>query len=141
MVYLAIILREGPMQKLLPNARILLVDDDLDVAETLAELLTLQGALVKTANSADEAMKLVDAEAPFDFILSDVRMPGGDGISFLARARESCPKLPPFYFLTGFASTYAVEELLAKGARGVLEKPFDLNKLIELIRSTIETHA
>jgi CheY-like chemotaxis protein len=65
-------------------------------------------------------------------VLSDVRMPGGDGVQLLESIRTRDPKLPPVIFVTGFADL-SEAECMAKGANRVIAKPFDRKALFRSV--------
>jgi two-component system, chemotaxis family, CheB/CheR fusion protein len=68
------------------GARILLVDDDTDAAQSFAALLELEQASVRVARSGEEALALLEA-SPVDAVIADIHLPGMDGYAFLARVR------------------------------------------------------
>lgn len=114
----------------LKNKKLLLVDDEFDLLEVMKVHLEIQGADVTLARSGDEAFKILQGSS-FDMIISDVRMPGGDGPSLLRRLRESSLPQPMFIFMTGFSDIPA--ETLKVGAQDVIHKPFDFQDLGRLI--------
>jgi CheY-like chemotaxis protein len=69
------------------------VDDDIDLLQTLVRLLGRFGYTCLTASSGDEAIRLMDGEAP-DLVVTDLRMPGLDGVAVARRAREHAPPIP-----------------------------------------------
>lgn len=111
--------------------RILLVDDEIDLLEVLQIHLQLLGADVSTSRSGDEAFAVLQ-EQQFDLVISDVRMPGGDGPSLLRRLRSSknLPQ-PVFLLMTGF--TDAPIDAKAEGAQEIIQKPFAFQDLGTLL--------
>lgn len=93
---------------------------------------------MKTAQSGKAAIEVLKSSNAFDFILSDVRMPAGDGIFLLKNVREIFAKPPLFYFLTGFAANFEVQDLINLGANGVIEKPFQTDDLINSILTAVK---
>ena len=119
--------------KLLQGNSILVVDDEPALREILKEELEYLGANVNEAANGHEAFELV-RKTSFDAVISDIRMPGGDGVELLTRIRQGHPTMPVVMLITGFADI-TVEEAYAKGAAAVLSKPFDLGTLTkELVR-------
>jgi len=117
----------------LAQRRILLVDDDVHTLDTLAELLEAEGARVTTARGAEEALEKA-READFDLVVSDIGMPGTDGLELIARLR----KLPharrwPAIAVTGFGRPADLERSLAAGFDLHLRKPVSLEALIEAL--------
>ena len=111
--------------------RILLVDDEKDFVETLAERLQLRDFNVRTAFSGIEAIKLVKEEE-FDVIFLDVKMPGMDGIEALKQVKN-LKSLPQVIMLTGNATVETAIEGMKVGAFDYIMKPVVTEDLIELI--------
>ncbi len=117
-------------------ARILVVDDDADIRQTLAEILGYDGHVVEVARDGLEAQRLIEKVA-FDIVLCDVRMPGKDGMELLDWAKKTRPDLE-FIMLSGHATIDMAVEATKKGAFDFLEKPLDLPKLEILIRNATQ---
>ena len=112
--------------------RVLLVDDEVEFVETLAERMRARGLDVETATSGSEALAQVSTHA-FDAIVLDLAMPGMDGIETLSRLREIDPDLQ-IMLLTGQGTVQAAVEATKLGALNVFEKPTDIEVLIEKIK-------
>lgn len=111
----------------------LVVDDDDDLLRLCkVSLQTFTGWKVSVAGSADAALHAARREAP-DVILLDVMMPGGGGLSLLGQLK-GCPSTAgiPVVLLTA-ADTTGIEACRARGAVGVIAKPFDPASLPEQI--------
>lgn len=120
----------------LTGFKILIVDDEADLREILSEDFSLQGATVFTAKNGREAYDVALKERP-DVILSDVRMPGGDGVELLKRIRAKYDTTPPHVFLlTGF-SDLKPEEAVELGGQGLVSKPFSLKLLRERVAAVL----
>jgi two-component system nitrogen regulation response regulator NtrX len=117
-------------------ARILVVDDDADIRQTLAEILGYDGHVLEVARDGLEAQRLIEKVA-FDIVLCDVRMPGKDGMELLDWAKKTRPDLE-FIMLSGHATIDMAVEATKKGAFDFLEKPLDLPKLEILIRNATQ---
>ena len=115
--------------------RILLVDDEEIVRQTIGEYLRECGRLVDEAEDGTAALR-VEAVTAFDVALLDIRMPGMDGLSLLGRLREQRPRLPVL-LITGHGDVQLAEEALARGATGLLTKPVRLLELDEVLARTI----
>lgn len=113
------------------NKLILVADDEPDIADVLKMFLESLGNKVMTASNGVEAFELCEKHT-FDFIISDMRMPGGNGIDFLRQLNSNCDSIPPFIFITGF-SDFETPLLIKEGAFGVLQKPFNLDDLIKML--------
>ena len=111
--------------------RVLIVDDEPSLVELQKELLEAEGFTVSIAFSGNNASEILN-EQEQDVILSDVRMPNGNGIYLLEESRKFCDT--PFVLLSGYTDI-TEDEALAKGAAALLPKPVRLNNLIHTIRS------
>jgi CheY-like chemotaxis protein len=105
---------------------ILVVDDDRDFREALEEGLSVLGFQVFAAESADEALQIVEAQH-VDVIVSDVRMPG-DGAT-LPRRLQQIDGAPPVILMTAFDEPGIRERVLWDGAFAYLQKPIALGHL------------
>lgn len=110
--------------------KILIVDDERDIVEILAEEFKYFGHEIDTAYSGNEAIEKLKLLS-FDVIVSDYRMPNGNGMKLLNFSNSLLVK-PIFFFLTGQADA-SEEECLANGAQFIFFKPFDVNDLIQKI--------
>jgi CheY-like chemotaxis protein len=121
-----------PRPRPLLDVSILVVDDHDDGRDALAVLLRVEGALVSTAATADEALTVVDE---VDIVLTDIQMPGHDGLWLLERIRER-PRCIPVIALTAYAGLGSWAGRLA-GFDRILRKPFAFPELVETIRSLV----
>lgn len=120
------------MLKPLKGKSFIVVDDEADLREILADEFETLGAEVRLASGGNEAFALFEARSP-DVILSDVRMSEGDGIELLKRIRQNSPSAPPYFFLlTGFAEAQEVQALV-EGSHEMITKPFSLKQLRERV--------
>ena len=121
---------------------ILIIDDDKLVAMTLKRMLTLEGFKVKTALSGATALKRIE-EADFDLIISDIKMPGMDGIETVKRIREYLAQnhkhSVPEIFITAYAKEDIYQNALTLNAAGYIQKPFDIKELMGSVKKAIET--
>ena len=115
---------------------VLLVDDEKDFVESLAERLQLRDFNVATALSGDEALKLVE-ENDFDVIVLDVKMPGKDGVETLKEIKN-IEQLSQVIMLTGHATVKTAIEGMKSGAFDYLMKPTDTDELIEMINNAYQ---
>ena len=112
--------------------KVLLVDDEEEFVETLAERMRSRGMEVATSKSGKHALELID-EKPYDVVVLDLQMPGMDGLEALARIKERQPNIQ-VVLLTGHATVDKGVEAMKKGALEFLEKPIDLSTLSEIIQ-------
>jgi DNA-binding NtrC family response regulator len=111
---------------------ILLVDDEVDFVATLAERLRARGLAVETAHSGEEALAKSKLKRP-DAVVLDLAMPGMDGIETLTALLADNAELQVM-LLTGQATIKTALAATRLGAVDVLEKPIDINTLLEKIR-------
>ena len=127
--------RPAPSGSVLSGLRVLLVDDEADGREATAMLLSREGAVVETAESAREALSGLDRAVP-DILLSDIGMPEEDGLSLLrkVRARASAGGGGvPAVAITAYARAEDRAQSLLAGFDGYVTKPVDPTELIAVI--------
>ncbi len=117
-------------------ARILLIDDDDAVRESIGRMLRGAGFVVQPARSGEEGFDLARAGG-FDVILSDLRMPGLSGIDVLRKLREAHVDAA-FIVMTGFGSIDAAVESMKLGAVDFMQKPFFRDELLMRVRSAVD---
>jgi DNA-binding NtrC family response regulator len=123
------------------SIKVLLVDDEKDFIESLAERLQLRGFDVKTALNGDDAIKLV-SENEFDVIILDVKMPGKSGIETLKEIKN-INQLSQVIMLTGHATVESAIQGMKLGAYDYIMKPTVTEDLINLINKAykiVEEH-
>ena len=111
---------------------ILLIDDDRKVLETLSSALTGYGHRLRTASDGQEALRLMEEETP-DLVISDIEMPGMDGIAFMGEAQARYPKTP-VVLMTASRDLDRVIAALRGGAFDYLKKPIDLREVLACIQ-------
>ena len=111
---------------------LLVVDDEEDLADIVAEELEDYGFKVKTAYSGREALEVVKSQ-PIDYVVSDIKMPNGDGKELLSSIRSRDPAVPVVLLMTGF-SEVSEDEVVNAGATALLNKPIDIEALFERIK-------
>ena len=114
--------------------RLLVVDDDDNLRELLATVLSLDGRVVDTARDGIEALELLQQNR-YDLIISDLRMPGLNGPA-LYEALRATPQTPPprVIFMTGNAATGEYATFLRGTTEPMLEKPFSLDVVRHMVR-------
>lgn len=107
---------------------VLVVDDDRTVRELLARALTAADYVVDVAEDGPSAIARLK-ERPFDLMITDLRMPGQDGLSLIREARVLAPGLPVIV-ITGYSTEAAAIEAINLGVAGYLTKPFRLPRIL-----------
>jgi two-component system, NtrC family, response regulator HydG len=110
------------------SERVLIVDDDKDHAESIADLLQLRGFEVEVAYSGEQALQLF-RKAPFDVSIMDVKLPGMNGVDAFFEFRKVRPQAQVI-MMTGLSVEQLIASAVANGAAGVLHKPFAMSDLM-----------
>jgi two-component system response regulator HydG len=118
--------------------RILIVDDDQRMTHTLSDILTLAGHEAVEAVSGSQALEKIRDQV-FDCVLTDVRMPGMNGVEFYHQLRQYQPGLP-VVLMTAYAADEIIGQGLAEGVVGVLDKPLDMTHLLGFFASLARNH-
>jgi DNA-binding NtrC family response regulator len=113
------------------KAKVLLVDDETDFLNTLAERLEARGLKVNTASSGEDAVTKVDNQS-FDLIVLDLAMPGIDGLETLKRIKAKQPDAE-IIMLSGQGSIKTSIEAMKLGAEDFIEKPVNITELMDKI--------
>ncbi len=113
-------------------SRVLIVDDDRDHAESLADVLDMRGHEGELAYSGEEALEKFRA-AEFDFVLLDVKLPGINGVDTFLAMKDIRPGAQVM-MMTGYSVEQLVTQAIEGGALGVLYKPFAAMKLLETLQ-------
>ena len=122
-----------------PTPRILVVDDDADMLRLLSMRLHAAGYRVTTAASAEAALAQLDLERP-QLVISDVRLPGRDGLALFDEVRRRHPSLPVI-LLTAHGTIPDAVEATRRGVFTYLTKPFDGKELVERIAQALALSA
>jgi DNA-binding NtrC family response regulator len=120
-----------PENQLAMPVRILVAEDDAEMLELLTRVLREEGYRVLTAGDGSEALARIE-DGDFDLVLSDIRMPGPDGMEVLRRAMASRLH-QPVILMTAFGSISSAVEAMRAGAYHYLTKPFNLDDLLEIV--------
>ena len=120
----------------MPNSPVHVIDDDAAVRDSLQFLFESAGLTVRSYNSAAAFIDQVGAQNG-GCVLTDVRMPGFDGIALLRRLAELGVELPVIV-MTGHADVPLAVQALKEGALDFIEKPFDDDRLLDAVRAALE---
>lgn len=117
--------------------KILIVDDEVDFAETLAERLSLRNFDATVATSAEEAIEKIRSGWRPDVAILDLKMPGLDGMETLELVKQYDPTIEVI-LLTGHGSTESGITGMKRGLFDYLMKPVDIGSLIEKINEAVK---
>ena len=120
------------------DPRILIIDDEEAIRESLDTLLTLEGFAVNTASDGPSGMELLSRNE-YDLLLLDLALPGQSGIDLLPRIIEIQPNLPVI-MITAFGTVGNVVDAIRAGAENFVQKPWDNEKLLADIRAAVARH-
>jgi two-component system cell cycle response regulator len=116
--------------------KILIVDDEEIIRNFLIDVLSDEGYTTKAVSSGEEAVRLLKKQA-FDLIITDIMMPGIDGIQVLREAKEMDSD-QSVIVMTGYASTETAVESMKLGAADYITKPFNLDQIKIVVAKTLE---
>jgi two-component system response regulator HydG len=119
--------------------RILVVDDHFDMAETIAAGLEIRGFSARPLGTAAEAAAAI-AERAHDALVTDLRIPGTDGLELLAHSRAVRPD-SPVIVMTAFSGVDTALESIRRGAYHYLTKPFKVDELVLFLRRALDESA
>jgi len=122
--------------------RVLLAEDDPEMRGLLAHALHHDGYMVDECRDGHHLVaRLVSADPGyFDIIVTDIRMPGLNGLDFLEQLRR-CANVPPAVLITAFGDEETHNRAHRLGAAAILDKPFDIGDLLTTVRNVFTTHA
>lgn len=115
---------------------ILIVDDEISVRESLEKVLSKAGYATKTASSGNEAVTLL-GKRKFDIVLSDLKMPDGDGFELLRSIKGKHPEIEVI-LLTGYGTVEKAVEAMKVGAYDFITKPFKKAIILSAVERAIE---
>jgi putative nucleotidyltransferase with HDIG domain len=127
----------APKCSLMPQKRILIVDDEAAMRETLAVLLKYGGHATTATQTAEEALARLQQDPDYDLVLTDIIMPGSDGLSLLDDLSLDYPAIP-VVICTAINDTQVATSAFRRGAVDYLLKPFSRAELDSVILRAIE---
>lgn len=117
--------------KILNGNRILIVDDDEMLREMLNDVFTLSGAVVEEAENGKRALEKI-RNSMFDAVVSDIRMPGGDGIELAANIQTLTSTKPLLFVCSGY-NDMSQDMVKKLDIKRVFEKPFDIENMVQTV--------
>jgi DNA-binding NtrC family response regulator len=116
---------------------VLVVEDRRSLAEMLAETLRREGYEVRILLRGDEAVAALARSGAYLAVLTDLKLPGADGLAVLRAARRADPSLPVF-LITAYATVGTAVQALKEGARDYFQKPLDMDRVLVALRAAVE---
>ncbi|TYP67050.1 two component Fis family sigma54 specific transcriptional regulator [Stutzerimonas stutzeri] len=116
--------------------KIAIVDDEPDMRESISQWLVLSGFETETFASAEDALKVIGSDWP-GIVVSDIRMPGMDGMAFLKRLMGLDSNLPVI-MITGHGDVPMAVEAMRLGAMDFMEKPFNPDRMTQLAKKATQ---
>jgi DNA-binding NtrC family response regulator len=120
----------------LKGKRILVVEDEPMMREAIASYFMLMGANVSSAENGTIAFEMVKVEE-FDAVLTDVHMPGGDGLTLIKNIADSIISVKPKIFVCSGFNDLTQNEAIKYGIVAIFEKPFDRKYLLTTISNAL----
>jgi DNA-binding NtrC family response regulator len=117
--------------------KILVIDDEVDMLMLLRMIIEDNtSCTVETTNNPTEALQML-AGGEYDLVITDLKMPGIDGLELFARLREG-ESPPPVIIITAYGSSEAADEAIHQGIADFITKPFKKERILLTIRRTLE---
>ncbi|HTR43922.1 MAG TPA: sigma-54 dependent transcriptional regulator [Pseudomonadales bacterium] len=120
------------------GTKILLIDDDPGIRDTLKRVLAEEGCEVVMESRGDNGLARAGEET-FNVVITDLKMPGISGLELVSQLHEAQPRLP-IILVTAFGTTQTAIEATKLGAYDYLLKPFNIPQLLELIRRAVDSN-
>jgi DNA-binding NtrC family response regulator len=118
------------------KGKILVVDDELVICKSVQRILSPEGYEVETALSGQEALEKLGQES-FDLVITDLKMPGMDGMELLAKIRERDPEMI-IIMITGYSTVQTAVQAMKMGALDYIPKPFTPEELIVVVEKALD---
>jgi DNA-binding NtrC family response regulator len=131
-------IKKSPFREL--KTRILVVDDEPEIAEAIRDLLVFAGFEVETAENGKQAIDLLTTARQFDLMITDMKMPEMDGLE-LMRLTHQLKKALPVVILTGYATVDNGIHSIEEGACDYVLKPFNTEKLMRTVWGALNSRA
>src|SRR5580698_8145455 len=121
-----------------PPTRILLIEDDSGITDTLQRVLAAEGHDVVVDTRGDTGLARAIAD-PFNLVITDLKLPGLNGLDLVRQLHAAKPRLP-IILVTAFGTTETAIEAMKVGAYDYLLKPFNIPGLIELVGKAADSN-
>ena len=114
--------------------KILIVEDEKDVADTLAEICQLEGYETDWAPTAEIGLTKLRNDPNITVVLLDKNLPGMSGLDFIKKVKQELKHYAQIVLITGYPSAEAFREAIMSGAYTCMKKPFDMDEVIQIIK-------
>lgn len=121
------------------SRKLLVVDDELLIRDLLYDHFAAKNYQITTAQSAEDALEILEREGEFDVVLTDLKMPGMGGLELIEHLKSDGGNIPVI-IMTGFPSLETAIEALRKRVFDYVIKPFNINRLNAVVEAAIEDH-
>jgi nitrogen regulation protein NR(I) len=121
-----------------PATRILLIEDDSGITDTLQRVLAAEGHVVEIEKRGDDGLARA-VKNSFNLVITDLKLPGLNGLELVRQLHPAKPRLP-IILVTAFGTTQTAIEAMKLGAYDYLLKPFNIPQLIELVRKAADSN-
>lgn len=118
-------------------AKILAVDDEVSVLQSIGILLMTEGHEVVTQKDSSIAVELLKS-GQFDLLITDIRMPGVDGMQLLELANKQTPPIPSIV-ISAFGSEKTEQRSIDLGCRAYIQKPFKIQAVLDAVRKVLSS--
>jgi DNA-binding NtrC family response regulator len=115
-------------------SKVLIVDDEKDVADVLAEICQLEGYETEWAPTAESGLRKLQFDQNIVVVLLDKNLPGMSGLDFVKKAKNELKSYAQIVLVTGYPSAEAFREAIKSGAYTCLKKPFDMSEVIRIVK-------
>ncbi|MEE1177285.1 MAG: response regulator, partial [Paludibacteraceae bacterium] len=120
-------------------AKILVVDDERSIRNSMKEVLEFEGHVVTLAEDGETGLKEAEKEQ-FDLVFSDIKMPKMDGIELLAKMRQLQPSTK-MILISGHGTIETAVQCMRNGAFDFIEKPMNLNRLLQAVKEAMSSNS
>ena len=117
------------------QSKILIVDDSQELTDVIHEYMEIYGFIVDTTTESTDALRLIGANG-YDVIVSDIHMPGMDGLELMGRIKNKYPDLP-VVLITGYSISEARKIAMEKGADAFVAKPFHMKEILDVVTNIL----
>ncbi|MBI4640350.1 MAG: sigma-54-dependent Fis family transcriptional regulator, partial [Candidatus Tectomicrobia bacterium] len=122
---------------MIESMKILIVEDDPDMADSCQKLFRRAGFAAEVVSSGTEALRAVERDNSVRIILTDLRMPEMDGVELLQRAKKHDPSLDVL-IMTGYGTIQSAVQAIKIGATDYITKPFDKDELLQAVKKIVK---